>query len=461
MWPLGFMFSLSLLGLHFYPALLIVLAILLNRWREDRYDFSIMCFLFFGAYSLTTPNIIGVKLYDLGLTMSLVCLIVIRKPGILAKATALWVALVIIMIWIARQSWESMGVQLYTMRGYWGFIAFAIPLAAFGNKKFDADTFFRRMMVYVLLMCIFYILDAFVLKGSLFLPGNYRWDGRVSLFYKPAIAPFSLGMMRIYPCGMYIAALAIIPIARIYTLRKWMWIVIALACVATLTFTFILAFAACLILFQPSRKLILRVGVAMAAIIAFAYVADCFLPVRQTDVGNMTTLRVKSSIDQIIDLTKAVDDEDISQFASGRLAQVMPKVELIEFYKRESVGLGFLHPELSKSAKFIVTNEYYSDVSRSEEIATGVEIAPVQVYIHMGWIGLTAFTLFLFSIYLLIRKLEYSAVYLAALIYCLILGLGGFASLATYQGISIVGTAFGIVILANRTRLPGFSESRV
>lgn len=461
MWPLGFMLSVSLLGLHFYPALLIILAILLNRWRQNRYDFAIMTFIFFGSYGLTRDSVIGIKLYDLGLMASLFCLVIIRKPPVIAKAVALWIMLVLMMFLIARQSWESMGVQIYTMRGYWGFIAFAIPLAAFGNHKFDADTFFRRMMVYVLLMCIFYIIDAFILKGTLLIAGNFRWDMRTSLFYKPLIEPFAFKIMRIYPYGLYIAALAIIPIARLYRLKAWMWGLIVLASIATLTFTYIIALCACLILFQPSRKLILKVAGSIAGILVLAYVADCFLPMRSTEVGEMSTLRIKSSVDQIGALTKAVDDEDVAQFASGRLAQAMPKVELIEFYNKEAVGLGFIHPELTKSVKFIVTNEYYTDVSRSEEVATAVEVAPVQVYIHMGWIGLIGLNLFFLGIYLIIRKLRYSSVYLAALLYCFILGLGGFASLATYQGVSIIGVAFAIVVLANRPSLPGFAESKV
>ncbi len=74
------------------------------------------------------------------------------------------------------------------------------------------------------------------------------------------------------------------------------------------------------------------------------------------------------------------------------MAQAIPKIDLINRYHKQWTGLGFLHPEKTTSNRFIIVNEYYSDLSSNVEVATGVEVVPIQVYLHGGWIGLIAVT---------------------------------------------------------------------
>ena len=51
-WPLLFMLSLVMIGLHFPLGYLGVLVILINRFRNDKYDFMIMFTLMIGGYNL-------------------------------------------------------------------------------------------------------------------------------------------------------------------------------------------------------------------------------------------------------------------------------------------------------------------------------------------------------------------------------------------------------------------------
>ena len=106
---------------------------------------------------------------------------------------------------------------------------------------------------------------------------------------------------------------------------------------------------------------------------------------------------------------------------------------------------------------FIIVNEYYSDLSSNVEVATGVEVVPIQVYLHGGWIGLIAVTAFYVGLYFIIRRLRYSYFYPATLFFCGFLGLGGFAPLTNMEGIMLVAFSYALVILANRSTLPGFS----
>lgn len=458
-WPLMFMLSMALLGLNFYPAILLIAVILVNRYRHDPYDLLIMLFMLCGGYGLTRTKILSVPIFDIGLLIGVTCIILIRKPPIIKKTLAVWVLYFIGLVVIASYSWESMSIQLRVMRYYLSFIVFAVPLVVFANKPFNADTFFRRLMIYVLLMCAFYIIDGAILRGDIFVPSNTNWFKIESVFYKPYMEPFRLQLFRKYPTGMYIIALAILPICRYYKLRWWMWLLIIGACMITQTFTLILGVLTACILFQGSvKRLFITVGCAIAAF-GILYVVDSLLPRDAKTDKVSSALRIQSSIDQVIDLFDAVDDEDLAEFASGRLAQVIPKVDLIDFYNKEATGLGFVHPELSKSSKFVITNDYYSDVSNSIEVATEVEIVPVQVYIHSGWAGVVLHLLFFVFLYYIIRKLKYREIFAAAVYTCFMFGLGGFCSLASYQGLNIAATAYAVVILANRCTLEGFSQS--
>ena len=63
--PLVFLLSMALTGLSFYPALIIVVAMMFKAYRNSPYDFVIMCLLFLGNYGLTQENTLPVKTYDI------------------------------------------------------------------------------------------------------------------------------------------------------------------------------------------------------------------------------------------------------------------------------------------------------------------------------------------------------------------------------------------------------------
>ncbi len=456
-WPLMFMLFMALLGLRFFPALLFVLVIMLHRFRNDRYDFAIMSMMFCGCFGLIKPDVLYVKVADIGIAAGLMFAFLMKKPRILKIMLTMYIVYAAILFWIAFQSWESMRIQMLELRFYLSFISVFIPLATFANRAFDIRILVHKLMVFGVLMCVFYIVDAYVLKGHILMPGTFSWYGD-STFLHPILFPFSLSPMRIYPYGLYILVLGLIPAMRMYRIPWWIWALVALSALSTQTFTYMSALGLTLILFQGSFKRTCKIFGSMALAATLIYGIDCLLPKSYNDFGEISTLRVKSTIDQFARLTEAADDEDIAEFGSGRMAQAIPKLELVSYYDRQWIGLGFIHPDYSKSNKFIIDNEYYVDEAKSEEIATGVEIIPIQIYIHAGWIGLISHAAFFVGLYFVIRRLRYSKFYLAALFFCAVLGLGGFASLTGYQGQCIVSFAFAMVILANRDRLPGFSS---
>lgn len=460
-WPLIFMLTAALLGLNFYPAILGIFAIILNRWRHDRYDCAIMIFLSVGAYGVLRSKLLpGVPAFDIGLIGGVICMMLLRKPPVIKLVLFIFVLYGLALFYCATQSTETMGIQIRRLRYYFSFISFFIPLAVFADRAFDIKVFFRKLMPYVFLMCGAYIVDAFILKSDIFAPGNFRWDGQTTTFYHPILNIFSLSPHRKYPYGLYIVFFILLPAMRMFRLKWWEWGLIVLAAFSTMTFTYMATLVLVLVLFQGSFKRFVVITIGAVAVFWALYFVDSLLPEKVDDWGNssQSALRIKSSVDQFKSLFEAVDDEDLAEFGSGRMAQAIPKLDLVDFYGKQATGLGFLHPELSNSNRFTIVNEYYIDVSDNEEVATGVEIGPIQTYIDAGWIGLTAHFLFFLSMYLIVARMRYSSYFLSILICVGIMGLSGFASLAAFQGQHMAGFAFAVVILANRSGL-GFSPA--
>ena len=450
MWrtPLCYMLCMALLGLHFFPILLVILAMLVKAWKNDRYNFAIMLFLLFGTFAMYTDSLFPVKPYDLGLVTGVGCFLVLKKNKILTKVSLLYFAYVAAIIFISTFSSESFSVQFFVMRYYFSFISLFIPLAVFANRDFDIMYFFRKFMVFFLIMCIFYILDGFVLKGYIFVPGTFISSGNTSTFYSPYLTPFKLMILRKYPPGMLMIGVVLLPLARYYRLRTWQILTIILAAISTLTFSYIMAVLICLILFQGSVKKVMRYAMYGFIGILLAVGVDFILPYNKAK--GESTLRIRSSFEQFSDLASMVDDEDLAKFGSGRMAQALPILELITNEDKRWTGLGFLHPEKTTSLKFIIEPEYFSDVTQAERVATDVEIVPVQLFIHMGWCGIILQTLFFLALYLIVRKMRYRSVYLAAALFCFLVGLAGFGSVNSYLGMSIVTMSYAAVLMANK-----------
>ncbi|MCM1068110.1 MAG: hypothetical protein NC418_11115 [Muribaculaceae bacterium] len=445
--PLLYMLTLSLLGLSFYPALLFVLIFWVHAWKHDRYNLAIMLFLVFGNYSLLPEEIMGVKYADFGILSGVASMLLLRKDTTLKKVLAVYAFQIIAIVYISTFSPESFKVQLRLMRSFLSFVTVFIPLAVFANHTFDIQVFFRRMMTYALIMCAFYAIDAFILKGFVLIPNSYNY-GIKSTFMHPVMNIFGFSPARKYPPGMYIFGLAIIPIIRYYRLKWWHVVIIVGGILATQTFSYMAGVLVCLVLFQSSRKRVLQYSVTAGIILLIAVGADYVLPYNKQK--HESALRVRSTIDQFIDLADATDDEDLAEFMSGRVGQALPVIELISNRHTAMTGLGFIHPEKTTSVSMIIFNEYESDIEKADRVATEVEIVPVQIFIYVGWLGILVEIIFFGLLYWIVRKMKYRAYYVCSLVFTFVLGIGGFAGVDTYRGLAIVTMAYAVVLLADK-----------
>ncbi len=446
--PLLYLLCISALGLHFYPILLFLPVFWVKAWKNDRYALVLQLTLFFGGYGLAyTTTLFRIWPSDIALALSGILWIIYRKPTLLKKTLLLIILYYVGLFVIASFSLESLKVQIFTMRNYFGIAYIILPIACFAGKEFDIKVFFRRVMPYAFIILIFYISDGFIFPGNILLPGTHiSAENTISTFYDLYHLPLG-STFRKYPPGFYFVTLAALPAIRYYRLHWWQWLIFILALAATRTFTIISGFAFFWILFQGSRlKTIKYLFFCLVAGMAL-YIVDGFLPLRKSEVGAETTLRIKSTIDQFIELSSAIDDEDIAQFGSGRMAQIIPKIELMEDEGRTLTGLGFLHPEKTKITRYIIDNEFYSDVTQAEEVATAVEVIPVQIFINSGWLGLILHCLFFILLYVLIRRLPYSSYYLSVAFLMSWFGLGGFVGLINFEGLYVVSIAYAAVVL--------------
>ncbi len=450
-WPLLFLLSMAMMGLKFPLGYLLVPIILINRFRVDRYDFLIMLTIFFGGYGLIGEGTLPVKTWDLAFVASVIGALVYRKDQLVKNVLWLIVGYAVLLLFIASFSDERMMVQIRTIRGYLYFIYFVIPLIVFAGRTFNILVFFKKLMPYVICLCVFYVCDAFVFNGHILLPCTFSWTGDESVFYNPTLYGFAT-FPRIYPPGLFIAVLAVYPIVRLYRLCRWQFILFFMALGATRTFTVISGFLAEYVLSMPNLGKVVRYGVGVVVVLLAVYGLDAILPA-DNENGD-SALRIYSSVQQVMNLEVAQDDEDIAELGSGRLGQAIPKIELVSEFNKELVGLGFLHPQLTTNTKYIIDNPFYNDQEKAEEVATGIEVEPLQVYVSCGFIGLIVHVLFFVATFLLIRKMPYSFYYLTVLFGLFWFGLGGFAQLNTADGLLICSLAYSLVILDNRNRKP-------
>lgn len=450
---IAYCLTLTLVGLKFFPAIAIMLLFWMNAWRKDRYAFLIQVSIFAGGFGLLNINTLKIFTGDFALLASALLWFVMRKAPILRKTLWAMGAYFAMLFILAMMSIESMVVQFYIVRT-WLLIAYIIvPFAVFAGRDFVFDTFLNKFFPYVLVISVFYIFDAYVFCGNVLAPGTKGYGE--SFFYSPYWQPLSGNFFRKYPPGMYLYAFFLEPVARRYKLRLWQWAIIFVAVVCTKTFTLIACLLLGYILFQGNKKLIIKCGVAGVVLLGVAYVVDSYLPTNKDDDYEQSYLRIKSSVDQFTALVEAADDEDIAEFGSGRIAQFIPKADLVINENREWIGLGFLHPDKTHINQYIIDNEYYNDIEQSIEVATGVEIIPLQVWINVGWIGLIGHCLFFWALWMFVRKLPNSVYFLSVLYYNFLMGLSGFAGLIYIHGLILTSVAYAVVILPQRHTLVG------
>lgn len=447
-WPLFFLLSMSMMGLMFPLGYLLVPIILIERFRKDRYDFIIMMTIFMGGFGYISEGILPVKTEDIALLVSAAVVCLYRKSPIIKKTLLLLLAYAACLLIIAKFSTESMMIQIRTWRYYMLFIYFIVPIAAFSGEEFDIRVFFRRLFPYVFVTCAFYIIDGFIINGFIFLPTTPIWGGSAhSTFLTPYAHPFSIYFVRKYPQGLILLAMCIYPMAKYYKLKPIEWVLIIGACAASRTFTVISGFLVGYMVCAANARTILKyIGVA-AVVLAALYYIDSFLPTTQKTAGIESFLRVKSSIDQVFALGEVQDDVDLSALASGRSAQILPKLELVSSLGKQWTGLGFLHSELTTNTDYIINNEYYIDVEKSEEVATGIECEPFQVYVSVGILGLIAYFGFYVMLNVFVKNYRYARYFLSMVIMVFWFSLGAYGGLTNANGLVMVALAYSAILL--------------
>lgn len=440
---LVFLLSMSLLGLHFYPALLLVLVLMINSWRRDRHHFLIQLLLFCGLFALASPDLLVVRRSDVLIVLGWVGLCVVKKNTVEMKRVLLaMVAYFAFALAMALKSEELMWIQLRVLREYFAFVVFTVPIMVFGREQFDAMRFFKLVGVYGLIIMVFYVIDGFVLQGWILIPASTS-EYEDSTFYAPVMRPFSFYFPRKYPNGLIFCALLIYPLRKCYRFNWKQWSVVALSFLAMRTMTMIAGFAATYMLFMgKTRRVVLSVFAGLVLLVGLYFV--------DTAAGGF--LRVADTVNQFAMLKMTEDVEDLAEFGSTRGAQIIPKMELLYDQKREWIGFGFIHPELSQKSTFSLSNELYS-FGKQEESISQVEETHFQTIINMGYLGLIVQTLFYFGLYFIVAKCRLAKYYLSVLIAVSIFGFGGFAGLNHSVGLFVVAFSFAVVLLDHRVEI--------
>lgn len=429
---------LSLLGLSFYPIALVLIMWFVWLWRKDRYFFTVEAMLLIGGMGLISHNSLPFRISDLCLPLSLLAMFIYRKSPQIKRVTLAMIAYFAVVIIIASTSLESMSVQFFRMRSYFIFMVFYIPLLIFANRKFEWQKFLEALAAHALVICGFYIIDTYIIGGYILVPDTHS-GGVDSSFFAPY---YSVIGIRHWPQGLYILV-PLIPALNYGKLRlSWVhWVLIVGALISSKTNTLLFALIICWVFFRPQlKKVVLYSGVA-AVLLVGAYYLD-------NATGN--SLRIAENFDQFSALEAAQDDEDLAEFGTGRMAQILPKWELMTDMHRLHLGLGFLHPQLSTNPKFQIRNEYYSDISQADEVATEVEVTQVQTILDIGFLGLLAQTVFFFGIYFIFRRAPEAKYYLCTAVGNSILGIGGFAGFTTIHGLTLLAFILGAVLCANK-----------
>lgn len=435
----------SLLGLRFYPILLPIVIFLIWRWRTDRYSFLVELMILMGDYALKANHVLPFKISDFALVAGVVGFCIYRKNKVVKRISLAMLAYFAALFALASTSVESMSVQFVMMRNYMIIIAFFIPLLVFANRNFDWEKLMRVIVLHALVLCGFYVVDTFFFNGYVLLPGSWA-SSNYSTFYAPYVDVLSFALPRHYPYGLYWLLLCILPLTTGLIRFSWQqWTLIALALFASRTNSLLFALVVCFICFRPNLRQVAQYAVIGVA----ALVAGYFI-----DSATGRNLRLADNFDQFTSLDAAQDEADLAEFGTGRMAQILPKWALLSEMDRLDVGFGFLHPTLTTNPIFQIRNDYYTDVSRADELATAVEVTQVQTILDCGYLGLLAQFAFYIGVYFIIRRLRYARYYLCAFVGVSVLGVGGFAGVTQRDGLLILSLALGAILLANKPPRP-------
>lgn len=456
-WPLAFMLSASMVGLRFPLGYLLIVVVLINRFIKNKYDFIIQLTLFFGGFQLLHQDDLHLPLDKLVFLISAVLIILFRKNRLMVKTVGLLVLYALGIMVFVMLSEERLRVQLTGIIIWLSFIYFIVPLAVFSGREFDIKVFFRHVFVYAFIFCIYYILDGIVLGGNVFMPRDSSavFYGQINTFMSLPMSPLSF--KRIWPIGLYILTLCLFPMLKYYRLTKLQWALIVIALAVSRTFMLIIAVSCVFVMFQGNKKLVFRYAVIGIIAMFVLYHVDTKETFVSDDGEAQTMLRIRSSVDQFISLADVQDEEDLAKFGTTRMAQIIPKWQLLYDLNRQWIGFGFLSRSETKMTKYIIINELYTNPELAEEVATGVEVVPIQIILTVGYLGLIIHVLFLIGLWMIVRKLRYAKYFLSVMIAFILLGLSGLSGMVYIHGLYMSALAYGAVVLANRRELGGFA----
>ena len=439
-----FFLLLSAYGLKVYPNLLIILAFLVWRWRNDRYAFLVEFMILCGGYGFARADILPLKLSDVAFAVGIFGMLIYRKWPTVRRLTLAFLGYVAIIFLIASTSTEPIKVQFIMMRNYFYIVAFFLPLIFFANRDFDFRKLIHAITVHVLVICALYTIDALILGGYLLVPACHPGEP-TTLFNLSFSGP--LANPRHYPYGLYWLVFLIIPLSYKWFRLNWkQWVLILLALFTSRTNSLLMAGVVCMVFFRP--KVLQAVKISLVAIVTLAMVYT-------VDRATGDHLRVAFMFDQFTALDKAIDEGDVetmAEFGTGRMAQIIPKWLLLYDLDRQWLGFGFLHPQLTTNPIYQINNALYTDVSKSEEVVTAVEETHVQTILDCGFLGLIAQTGFYLLMYYIIRRMKYANFYLCAFVFVELLGVGGFAGVTQRDGLFILATALGGILAANKPK---------
>ena len=440
--PISFLCSMSLLGLEFPFAYLLVFLVLFFSWKINRYDFLWQCTILFGIYGFYDENItFPFKLSDLLFIVYAIGILIYRKNkviNLILKLSFIYISFLLLALLLSE---EELMIQVRRFRTYLHFLYFLFPVLLFRKQVFSMDAFFRKAMVYLCVISCFYIIDSLVLCSHVLMPRTMWGD----LTYLTLETNLMGDFLRIYPPGMYLVAILLFPMFFIYRFPFKYYLLMALGLLCTKTFSIIGGVLITIFCFCGTwkKKLVyLCVGFSFLYV---GYIVDGKMngALRiQHLVGQFTSFKSYHSMEDALG-----DMENLADFASGRGAQIIPKLELLSSTQKMLFGFGFLHDNLTTNEDYIINNTYYSNQEYAQEVATAVEVTQIQAILDIGIIGLIVQHAFFIYIYLVIRRMSCSKLYLSVLICISIFGIGGFAGLTQMHGLLLLGLSLGTVLL--------------
>lgn len=443
-----FCLIMSLIGLQLLPMLAVAIAWLYNMWRKNRYFCVVETMLLAGCFGFMAPNHAPIRISDICMVIGVLMIFIYRKSPEVRKITLAMLAYFAVLILFALMSYESMRIQVYMMRNYMLIAAFFVPLLIFSQKEFEWTKFFEALTAHALVICGFYVIDTYIIGGFMLLPGTRSIDRTIS-FFDPYYGSYSA---RHYPPGLYLL-IPIIPAINYRQLRlsPLQYILIILAIFSSRTNSLLFALLTCWVFFRPQIGIIVKYILSAIILVASLYYLD---------VQTGEKMRIAYNINQFAALQVAQDAEDLAAFGTGRMGQIIPKWLLLSDMGRLHIGFGFLHRDKTTDQRFIIKNEFYTDISQSEEVATGVEVTQVQTILDIGYLGLLAQTAFYVGIYFIIRRMKYARYYLATLVGISVLGIGGFAGLNSVHGLILLSFILGAILCANKEPQTSSSNSQ-